>query len=287
MTTSSDVWSAPGLITPPKFEARRPPALERPLPFVRATRQKGGSAVSGRRRTSELFTVTNDWLERFDEADATPERLALLGDDVWPAGGSMDGWRARAVGRRIAVTRQRQFEREMVPGGGPAAMHEAGHAAMLWVLGFRATDVYVDTYWSGAVENPGKMDPRSCVLFNLAGYAAESQYQLWGPVDLAPSKTTSQDFTHARVLLNHYERLRHRFRGEEVERDEIDVLDVEAALRRYFDMACEMLYDHKELVEWLTEELEEHYRLSARQVAAITRAYDREQELAATAMDDD
>jgi hypothetical protein len=134
------------------------------------------------------------------------------------------------------------------------AVHEAGHAVMLWVRGYPIGELMAGA--EGGYCCTGKLRPEDAVLFSLAGFAVESFYGAAGKLIVEGSH--ADDFDQARMVL--------ASRGPACLRPDETVRE---ALDRYFEWACDLRHEHHDLIEQLGERLEVHGRLSARTVRAV------------------
>jgi hypothetical protein len=162
------------------------------------------------------------------------------------------------------------------------ANHEAGHAIMRWLHGLPATTVEIFPAGRGRVEGTGRRIPHRCyLLMSLAGYAAELGYVIvqdrTGSLKIcAPrlvwdrdKQSPGSDLYRASSLLDSDWRLREKVnrKGECVPRDTEDVI------QEYFALASDIIYEHLELLEILSNRLQADGILQPRTLAALCREY--------------
>lgn len=152
------------------------------------------------------------------------------------------------------------------------AEHEAAHAVMRWLRGMPATELTLGTPGNGSCAGTGgraRIEDR--ILFCLAGLASEvGCVSEW--LNLA-EVSGSPDIDEARALLSDYPAWRP---FDPAMREPVDL---ETALRRYFDRACDLLWPEMELVEAIGRRLQQARCLSARTVAALCREHARKTRL--------
>lgn len=153
-------------------------------------------------------------------------------------------------------------------------MHEAGHAAMRWMLELPATNIYVsdgDGYCDGTEV---RISGEQSLLIALAGEAVETDY---GTRSVDFSKTPCEDFDDAREVLNvqFWLRFDPRKLQSNGEAPNLELLDVEEALSIWFDRCCEILQPHSSLIETIAAAAVDGY-LSARDLSVILEAYERQ-----------
>ncbi len=149
------------------------------------------------------------------------------------------------------------------------AMHEAGHAAMRWMLELPATNIYVsdgDGYCDGT---EARISGEQSLLIALAGEAVETDY---GTRSVDFSKTPCEDFDDAREVLNVQFWL--RLRPPDMQHD-AKLLEIDEALSIWFDRCCEILQPHSSLIETIAAAAVDGY-LSARDLSVILEAYERQ-----------
>lgn len=152
------------------------------------------------------------------------------------------------------------------------AYHEAGHAVMRWLLGWPCTELMAsegDGYCAGTGR---KIRVNDRLLITLAGFAAEAGCMA-DAVNLSASQT--DDFNEARQLLQRCEWLRLRPDVDDEGKPTVHIESVEAALRRHFAQACDVLFPHALFIEEIALRLARERKLSARVVAGMCRSYRR------------
>ena len=148
------------------------------------------------------------------------------------------------------------------------AMHEAGHAAMRWMLELPATNIYVsdgDGYCDGTEV---RISGEQSILIALAGEAAETDY---GTRFVDFSKSPCEDFDDAREVLSREFWL--RLRPPDTQRD-AELLEIDEALNIWFDRCCEMLQPHCSLIENIATAAVDGY-LSAQDLSFILEQYEK------------
>src|SRR5262245_51766017 len=111
------------------------------------------------------------------------------------------------------------------------AGHEAGHAVMRWLRGLCATEICVNDHGGFCAGTGSRIHAESALLVTLAGFAAESGCGVFGDVDF--DRSAAEDLDRARAILSGSEWLRFLAVNEQLE-----IQDIETALRRYFARAC-------------------------------------------------
>lgn len=157
------------------------------------------------------------------------------------------------------------------------ARHEAGHAVMRWLRGLPATDVHVNEGY-GLCEGTGEeIRGEDQLLILLAGPSVEVGYGILVEVDL--KQMSFDDLDEARQILESDSYLRIRLPEKPVPGQTVAVglFEVEDALRRWFDRACEELLQHCLIVDHVTHLAVEGY-LSAADLQTVLDQYAQELE---------
>ncbi len=158
------------------------------------------------------------------------------------------------------------------------AEHEAGHAVMRWLRGLPATDIHVNDGF-GLCEGTGAyISGEDVMLVTLAGLAVEAAYGMdkdfW---NWHAAQIHINDLDEARQMLNKNPLLTIRLPETPVPGESVPVtfLEVEDALRMWFDRTCAAMFPHCLLVEniaWAA--LDGH--LSATDLQTILDRYEQE-----------
>lgn len=183
------------------------------------------------------------------------------------------GARARRSRRaRVVTSASRSPALDVVPDS-TIAVHEAGHAVMRWLRRTPAGAVYFTADGGGRCDGDGRrIDVESSLLINLAGFAAELGFGIFGWPESMP--TGVDDIERARELLSGSRWLRYRWDGS-VTPPGVTLDSVDDALLRHMARAGDMLCVHCDLVERIAERLEVDRAVSARSVAALCREHGR------------
>ena len=147
---------------------------------------------------------------------------------------------------------------------------------MRWLRGLPATDVHVNE-GHGLCEGTGeKCRAEDRLLILLAGPAVETAYGV-NEIDLDRSK--SEDIGRARQILKTTPPLRIRLAENPVPGQTVAVgfFEVEDALRRWFDRACEELLQHCLIVDYVAHLAVDGY-LSAADLQTVLNRYSQELE---------
>ncbi len=155
------------------------------------------------------------------------------------------------------------------------AHHEAGHAVMRWLRGLPATDVHVNEGYGLCKGTGEKCRGEDRLLILLAGPAVEVGYGILVEVDL--NQMSFDDLDEARQILEADSYLRIRLPEKPVPEQTVAVgfFEVEDALRRWFDRACEELLQHCLIVDHVAHLAVEGY-LSAADLQTVLDQYEQE-----------